>query len=85
LIGIGAALMKSSFQAIHLTEDFSFSRIFFFQLVWMVHIGMERGVATMWTSIKGFEIDGLGQSIALNLSLDSPYWDSYLRRVYSSF
>jgi hypothetical protein len=62
LIDIGAALMKSSFQAINLTKYFSFSQVLFFQLVWMVHIGMERVVATMWTSIKGFEIDGLDRA-----------------------
>jgi hypothetical protein len=33
LISIGAALMKSSFQAIHLPSDFSFSQVFFFQIV----------------------------------------------------
>jgi len=60
LIDIGVALMKSSFQAIHLTKDFSFSQVSFFQLVWMVHMGMERAVAEMWTLIKGFEIDGFG-------------------------
>jgi hypothetical protein len=51
--------MESSFEAIHLTEDFSFSQGFFFQLVWMVHLGMERVVAEMWTSARGFEIVGL--------------------------
>lgn len=58
-IDIGAASIKSKFETLYITENFTFSRVVF-HLVWMVHIGMEHVVAVMWTLIKGFEIVGLG-------------------------